>query len=119
FLPSWLLGFGIQWQVIRLPPTSQANYPLPIAFLSNHFISVGNLGIPAQGSMYLMPISRDQVRVQHTYTSEQSGYIFSVGIKVMQRLYSPSTGSTYFRGVHSDIPIDALPISEKRYEEVI
>src|SRR5690606_19886880 len=37
----------------------------------------------------------------------------------MQRFYSRSTGSTYFRESHLHIPSDVVPISEKRYEEVI
>lgn len=37
----------------------------------------------------------------------------------MQRLYSQSTGATYFEKIHSSIPVDALPITEARYQEVI
>lgn len=37
----------------------------------------------------------------------------------MQRLYSPSTGCTYFEGFHSAIPGDARPISEQHFLEVI
>ena len=35
------------------------------------------------------------------------------------RLYSSSTGTTYLREIHADIPSDAVPISEARYQEVI
>ena len=37
----------------------------------------------------------------------------------MQRLYSRSTGSTYFRETHSSIPGDAVPIDDERYISVI
>lgn len=37
----------------------------------------------------------------------------------MDRLYSKSTGCTYLRGYHSDIPVDAIPIPEDRYLAVI
>ena len=37
----------------------------------------------------------------------------------MQRLYSPTTGSTYILGYNSDIPDDAIEISEERYYSVI
>lgn len=36
----------------------------------------------------------------------------------MQRFYSRQTGSTYLQGIH-DIPADAVPISEDRYNTVI
>ncbi|MGE1089801.1 phage tail protein [Pseudomonas zeae] len=35
------------------------------------------------------------------------------------RYYSPTTGSTYLKGVHAMIPDDAIPISEERYLSVI
>lgn len=37
----------------------------------------------------------------------------------MDRLYSQSTGTTYIKGFHSDIPGDAVVIGEDRYQEVI
>jgi hypothetical protein len=37
----------------------------------------------------------------------------------MQRFYSPTTGATYFQGVHSNIPADAQPIAEDLYQAVI
>ncbi|MCF4998790.1 phage tail protein [Pseudomonas syringae] len=37
----------------------------------------------------------------------------------MQRFYSRLTQSTYFVGVHSDIPVDAIPITEELYRDVI
>lgn len=37
----------------------------------------------------------------------------------MQRLYSQTTGTTYFKEIHAGIPADALPISEDRFQEVI
>ncbi len=37
----------------------------------------------------------------------------------MQRLYSPSTGSTYLQAIHGDTPGDVVPITEERYLEVI
>jgi len=37
----------------------------------------------------------------------------------MQRLYSQSTGSTYFGAAHSNIPADAVPITEAQYLSVI
>lgn len=37
----------------------------------------------------------------------------------MQRLYSKTTGSTYFNGFHKDIPKDAIEITEERYNAVI
>lgn len=36
-----------------------------------------------------------------------------------KRLYSPSTKTTYIEGYHTDIPADAIPISDARYLEVI
>lgn len=35
------------------------------------------------------------------------------------RLYSPTTGCTYLKGIHADLPPDAIPISEERYLAVI
>ncbi|MFJ2285940.1 phage tail assembly chaperone [Pseudomonas iridis] len=35
------------------------------------------------------------------------------------RYYSPTTGSTYLKGVHAMIPDDAIPITEERYLSVI
>lgn len=37
----------------------------------------------------------------------------------MQRYYSASTGGTYVDSIHSDMPADAVPLSEERYQEVI
>lgn len=37
----------------------------------------------------------------------------------MQRLYSQSTGCTYFKGFHGEIPGDAVAISEARFLEVL
>ena len=37
----------------------------------------------------------------------------------MHRLYSSSTGSTYIEGIHTDIPGDAVSITEERFLEVI
>ncbi|WP_047230273.1 hypothetical protein [Pseudomonas brassicacearum] len=37
----------------------------------------------------------------------------------MHRLYSPSTGTTYLIGLHTDIPEDAVSITEERFLEVI
>ena len=37
----------------------------------------------------------------------------------MKRLYSQSTGCTYIPGVHSEMPSDAVEISQQRFEEVI
>lgn len=37
----------------------------------------------------------------------------------MKRLYSQSTGTTYFKEIHSSIPADAVPISDERYQTVI
>ena len=37
----------------------------------------------------------------------------------MQRLYAQSTGCTYFKGFHSEIPSDAVAISEARFLEVL
>lgn len=37
----------------------------------------------------------------------------------MKRLYSQATGSTYISGIHSNMPVDAVPITEARYLEVI
>ena len=37
----------------------------------------------------------------------------------MQRLYSQSTGCTYFKGFHNEIPADAVAISEARFLEVL
>jgi hypothetical protein len=37
----------------------------------------------------------------------------------MKRLYSPSTGTTYFKEIHNSIPADAIPISDERYQAVI
>ncbi|KII27498.1 phage tail assembly chaperone [Pseudomonas fluorescens] len=37
----------------------------------------------------------------------------------MQRLYSQSTGCTYFKGFHSEIPSDVVAISEARFLEVL
>lgn len=36
-----------------------------------------------------------------------------------KRLYSQTTGSTYLVGLHTEIPADAKPISQERYQEVI
>ena len=35
------------------------------------------------------------------------------------RLYSKATGSTYLKGMHADIPDDAIEISEELYRSVI
>lgn len=35
------------------------------------------------------------------------------------RYYSKTTGTTYLDGVHTDIPADAVDISEERYQQVI
>lgn len=37
----------------------------------------------------------------------------------MARHYSAKTGSTYLDGIHSEIPADAVPITEERYLSVI
>lgn len=37
----------------------------------------------------------------------------------MQRVYSKATGCSYLMGLHSNIPDDAIPISEEVYQEVI
>ena len=37
----------------------------------------------------------------------------------MARIYSPSTGTTYVEGVHSNIPADAIELSEEIYQAVI
>lgn len=37
----------------------------------------------------------------------------------MKRFYSRSTGCTYLEGIHHEMPADAVPISEARYDEVI
>jgi hypothetical protein len=37
----------------------------------------------------------------------------------IQRLYSQSTGCTYFKGFHGEIPNDAVAISEARFLEVL
>lgn len=79
FLPSWLTGFGFQWRGITMQPSSREYYALPIAFPVSHFISVGNIGIPAQGNMYITPGGLESVYVQHTYTTVQAGYVLSVG----------------------------------------
>lgn len=36
-----------------------------------------------------------------------------------QRLYSPGTGCTYIPNISTDIPVDAVPISEERFLEVL
>ncbi|WP_248917041.1 phage tail assembly chaperone [Pseudomonas entomophila] len=36
-----------------------------------------------------------------------------------QRLYSPATGCTYIPNISTDIPADAVPISEERFLEVL
>lgn len=37
----------------------------------------------------------------------------------MQRFYSRTTGTTYFKEIHGSVPSDAVPISEDRFKEVI
>lgn len=37
----------------------------------------------------------------------------------MTRFYSPSTGCTYLDSIHHDIPADARPITDERYDQVI
>lgn len=37
----------------------------------------------------------------------------------MERFYSQSTGSTYLTGIHTEMPDDAKPITEKRFIAVI
>jgi hypothetical protein len=37
----------------------------------------------------------------------------------MQRLYSQSTGCTYFKNFHGEVPDDAVAISEERFLEVL
>lgn len=37
----------------------------------------------------------------------------------MQRFYSQTTGTTYFKEIHGSVPNDAVPISEDRFKEVI
>lgn len=37
----------------------------------------------------------------------------------MQRYYSQITGSTYLEGIHHEMPVDAQPISEELFNEVI
>lgn len=38
---------------------------------------------------------------------------------ILDRYYSKTTGSTYLSGVHTEIPADAVPISEDLFQEVI
>jgi hypothetical protein len=37
----------------------------------------------------------------------------------MIRFYSKATGCTYFHEIHSEVPADAVPLSEARYQQVI
>lgn len=37
----------------------------------------------------------------------------------MERFYSQATGSTYLAGIHTEIPDDAKPITEERFNTVI